>query len=364
MDKLTIRGFKSIRDVTNLPLGSLNVIVGANGAGKSNLISFFAMLRSLIDDKLIDYVMENGGAGDLLYNGRKVTSEIFFELIFGSHGYRVTLTPTPQNHFYLSSEARYYEHGTSGWWELSPRPDGNSEMVAEVKENKKDARFSKPIYEAITSWVVYHVHDTSHSTGMRNWENVQDHVRLRRDASNIAPFLYKLKQKYLADYKNIVDNVRLIAPFFDDFILEPQFFGGREKINLSWWQKGSDYPMQPYHLSDGTLRFIALTTALLQPHPPSTLIIDEPELGLHPAAIELLAELIQTASKWTQVIVATQSPALLDHFSIDNILVAKHKDGASIFEHLTEKEFSEWLKDYSVGELLLKNIIPGGPVYE
>ncbi len=364
LDQLTIRGFKSIRDISNLQLANLNIIVGANGAGKSNFISFFAMLRSLIDDNLLDYVMKNGGAGDFLYNGRKVTSEIYFELMFGKRGYSVTLTPTAHDYCYLSREARYYESGTTGWWILPPRPDGRSEMVAEVKEHKRDIDNSKPVFDAISSWTAYHVHDTSINAGIRNAEIVQDNARLRRDASNIAPFLLKLKKNYSAEYKDIVETVRLIAPFFDDFLLEPEFSANKEKVNLSWRQKGSDYPMQPYHLSDGTLRFIALTTALMQPHPPSTLIIDEPELGLHPAAIDLLAELIQSASMRTQVIIVTQSPALLDKFSIEDILIAKRKDGATIFERLDEEEFSEWLNDYSIGELWRKNVISGGPVYE
>jgi len=237
-------------------------------------------------------------------------------------------------------------------------------MVAEVKEHKRDIDNSKPVFDAISSWTAYHVHDTSINAGIRNAEIVQDNARLRRDASNIAPFLLKLKKNYSAEYKDIVETVRLIAPFFDDFLLEPEFSAKKEKVNLSWRQKGSDYPMQPYHLSDGTLRFIALTTALMQPHPPSTLIIDEPELGLHPAAIDLLAELIQSASMRTQVIIVTQSPALLDKFSIEDILIAKRKDGATIFERLDEEEFSEWLNDYSIGELWRKNVISGGPVYE
>ena len=156
----------------------------------------------------------------------------------------------------------------------------------------------------------------------------------------------------------------MVTPFFDDFVLESRQSGEKEEINLSWTQKGSDYPMQPYHLSDGSIRFISLATALLQPNPPSTIIIDEPELGLHPAAIVILAELIQQAAQRTQVIVATQSPALIDQFGINDIVVVNRKEGASSFERLNEKDFSEWLKNYSVGELWTKNVIAGGPVYE
>ena len=176
--------------------------------------------------------------------------------------------------------------------------------------------------------------------------------------------LLKLKEKHPREYKEVLNAVRLVTPFFDDFILEPRESGSKEEVNISWRQKGSDYPMQPYHLSDGSIRFICLATALLQPNPPSAIIIDEPELGLHPAAIVILAELIQVASNRTQVIIATQSPALVDQFAIENILIVNRKKGASTFKRLKEEDFSEWLKSYSIGELWTKNVIIGGPVYE
>lgn len=364
LDRLTIRGFKSIEALEQLELKRLNVIVGANGAGKSNLIAFFRMLRALMDGNLNRFVRDSGGAGNLLFNGRKATASMFFETHFGSRGYRFTLVPTPSNECAIESEARYYFGGSSGWWTLGDSNDGKSKMVAEVLENKADAPFSRPVYEAISSWQVYHFHDTSQTAGMRNYEIVQDNKVLRMDAANIGAFLLKLRDQHGDDYRAIVDAVRLVTPFFDDFTLEPRTSGAREEVNLSWLQKGSDYPMQPYHLSDGSIRFICLATALLQPNPPSTIIIDEPELGLHPAAIVILAELIQQAAQRTQVIVATQSPALLDQFAIEDIVVANRKGGASTFERLNEQDYAHWLDNYSVGELWTKNVIAGGPRYE
>ncbi len=184
---------------------------------------------------------------------------------------------------------------------------------------------------------------------------------LRFDAANIAPFLYDLKKKEQDVYQQIVDTIRLVAPFFDDFILKPN---ENEKVRLRWKQKGSDYPLKPHHLSDGTLRFICLTTVLLQPRPPSTIIIDEPELGLHPYAIVILAELIQATSRKTQVIVSTQSPALVDCFEPEDIIVVNRKNGASVFERLNKHELSSWLEDYSLGDLWRKNIITGVPAHE
>ncbi|NCB61027.1 MAG: DUF2813 domain-containing protein [Gammaproteobacteria bacterium] len=364
LDKLTIQGFKSIRELDGFELRNLNVIVGANGAGKSNLIAFFKMLRALIDGNLNRFVRDSGGAGDMLFNGRKVTQRMFFETHFGARGYRFALVPTPADTFAIEDEARYFQGGTAGWWLLGDSNDGSSKLVAEVQRNQPDSRYSKPVYDAISSWQIYHFHDTSSTTGMRNYEIVQDDKVLRTDAANIAPFLLKLRNAHADEYKAILNAVRLVTPFFDDFILEPRQSGAREELNLSWKQKGSDYPMQPYHLSDGSIRFICLATALLQPDPPSTIIIDEPELGLHPAAIVILAELIQQAALRTQVIVATQSPALMDQFAIEDIVVVNRKDGASTFERLNEQDYSQWLESYSVGELWTKNVIAGGPTYE
>ena len=361
LNTLTIKGFKSIEELVELELTNLNIIVGGNGAGKSNLISFFKMLRAFIDGNLNRYIKDNGGAGDLLFNGRKTTKKMKFETRFGFRGFRFNLIPTPKDTCSVEDEARYYK---AGWWELGDSYDGKSHMVAEVTHKTSDAEFSQPVYNAISSWKIYHFHDTSGTAGMRHYEIVQDCKSLRTDASNIAPFLLKLKKNHPREYKEILNAVRLVTPFFDDFILESSKSGSKEKVNLSWTQKGSDYPMQPYHLSDGSIRFICLATSLLQPDPPSAIIIDEPELGLHPAAIVILAELIQVASCSTQVIIATQSPALVDQFSIENILIVNREHGASTFKRLKEEDFSEWLKNYSIGELWTKNVISGGPVYE
>lgn len=364
LDKLTIKGFKSIRELKDFELNDLNIFIGGNGAGKSNLIDFFRLLRMIIDGKLNEYIRAGGGISDFLFKGRKVTSQMEFETRFNSRGYRFDIKPGPSEDCSLSNEARYYEPGRTDWWELGNSPDGKSLLVKEAKDDSSDSKYSRPVYDAISSWQIYHFHDTSATSAMRHYEIVQDNKVLRFDAANIAPYLLRLKKKHSASYQEILDSLHLVMPFFDDFLLDVAEFGEKQKVNLSWLQKGSDYPMQPYHFSDGSIRFICLATALLQPHPPSTIIIDEPELGLHPSAITILAELIQNASKQTQLIVATQSPALIDHFGVEDVIVVNRNDEASTFKRLKEKDFNVWLETYSVGELWSKNVISGGPVYE
>lgn len=318
----------------------------------------------MMDGNLNDYIHKSGGISDLLFNGRKFTEQLEFETRFGLRGYRFGIVPGAKEDFSITNEARYYAHGTSGWWELGDSADGISRLAWEVKNKTSDYNYGNPVYDAVTSWQIYHFHDTSSNAAMRHYEIVQDNRRLRFDGANIAPYLLRLKKRYSDLYNEMTEAVRLVTPFFDDFILEAEEYGQKQKVNLSWRQKGSDYPMQPYHLSDGSIRFICLATALLQPHPPAAIIIDEPELGLHPFAINVLAELVQSAAKRTQLIIATQSPAFIDNFSIENIIVVNRKQGASTFERLEEKDFNVWLENYSVGELWSKNVISGGAVHE
>lgn len=365
LDKLTIKGFKSIRDLDDFKLTKLNVIIGANGSGKSNLISFFKMLRDFIEGNLNRFVSNNGGIDDLLYKGRESATRMEFSTMFGIRGYRFNIVANQDDTCRIENEARYYAPGSTGWWNLGDSYDGTSKMADEVKNNGSDAEKSKPVYLKIKSWQIYHFHDTSANSPMRKYEILEDDDVLRNNASNIGPFLLKLKNdpNYKKEYQDILNAVRLVIPFFDDFLLKKRKNGETIKVNLSWTQKGSDYPMQPYHLSDGSIRFICLATALLQPDPPSMIIIDEPELGLHPSAIVILAELIQMAAIKTQIIIATQSPMFIDQFSLENIVVSKFENGTSQFSRLKEEDYNEWLEDYTIGELWTKNVISGGPIY-
>lgn len=364
LDRLTIRGFKSIRELDNFELKNLNVIIGANGAGKSNFVEFFRVLNHVVLGYVNIGIKERGGISDFLFNGRKVTEKMEFETRFQERGYRFDIIPDASDGCLLVNEARYYQHGSSGWWTFNNSIDGKSRLTAEAMGNSPDSKYSIPVYNIIVSWKVYHFHDTTSTAPMRHSEIIEDNKQLRYNASNIAPFLLEIRNNNPQIYQEIVNVVRIVLPFFDDFLLATKSLGEKTTVNLSWTQKHSDYPMQPYHLSDGSIRFICLATALLQPNPPSTIIIDEPELGLHPSALGILAELIESAAQETQVIVATQSPALIDYFSIEDIVVVNRKDGASTFERLKEEDFNVWLEEYTIGELWSKNVIDGGPRYE
>ena len=312
LKSLTIRGFKSIERLEDFKLQNLNVLIGANGAGKSNFVDFFRMLRALADESFQQFVNENGGADGYFYLGPKATPQIFAHLEFGANAYEFELTPTTGNSLLIADERAQY---TGGQQTGTLKSIGRGQFESSLKKRKDEpgstgSRRGVPgqVYETVSNWTVYHFHDTSKLAPMRRDQSVRDRDRFRHDASNIASFLLRLKETKTGSYQLIRDTVRLIAPFFDDFLLRPEKRGTDETVRLEWNQKGSDFPFQPNHLSDGTIRFICLATALLQPEPPAAIVIDEPELGLHPYAIAILADLVQAAAERTQVILSTQSP--------------------------------------------------------
>ena len=371
--KLSIQGFKSIRELKDFELKDLNIIIGANGVGKSNFVQVFRMLMAMSQQNFQKFILERGGADNFLHNGPKATPSIQIGFEFESHSihaegsnyYNFELTSTTDERFLIDESRKY----VSTSWRSYGSPSEESRLQDQRNETSATGQFNGVghfVYESISNWIVYHFHDTSSTAPMRRSEIVEDNHKLRHDASNIAPFLLKLKtnNSWRKNYQEIVDAVRLVIPFFDDFRLDVQQLGDAQRVKLSWQQKGSDFPMQPYHLSDGSIRFICLATALLQPFPPSAIVIDEPELGLHPEAIAILAELIQDAAKRTQIILATQSPNLLNEFSIEDIVIANRKDGQSTLERLNRKDFSSWLDSYSVGDLWTKNVIQGGTNHE
>lgn len=211
------------------------------------------------------------------------------------------------------------------------------------------------------NWRVYHFHDTGKSAKVKQEHNISNNRVLLFDAANLAAFLYRLKNNYQKNYYEIVQTIQLIAPYFADFVLEPQE-GNEEHIVLKWQQKGCEDVFNASQLSDGTLRFICLATLLLQPHKlqPATIIIDEPELGLHPYAITIFAELVKQISDEKQIIISTQSVELLNEFDVEDVIVVDRSENGSEFKRLNEEELEVWLEeDYALGDLWKKNILGG-----
>ncbi|MGA2706164.1 MAG: AAA family ATPase [Isosphaeraceae bacterium] len=343
MDYLTVKGFRSIKSIEKLELRPINVLVGANGSGKSNFLGVFAFLRFLRQGHLVDYTDRAGGAEKILHFGSKVTKEIELEISFrdGTDAYHVALSPTADDRFYVHDEWCWY-------WVKPQYPQPYS---VGLTGSGKEAGISEPqervagwVKRRLDSWRYYHFHDTSSTSAMRKTADVDDNRFLRADASNLAAYLYLLQQTHQPEYQLIRKTVQRVAPFFDDFHLEP-LRSNPDKVKLEWIHKSSDAYFDASSLSDGTLRFICLSTLFLQPlaFRPSAIIVDEPELGLHPYAITMLASLVRAAATETQVILSTQSALLLDHFQPEDVLVADLEQGATTLKRLQSQDLAGWL---------------------
>ncbi len=366
LDQISIRGYKSIRELVDFPLGRLNVLIGANGAGKTNFISFFNLLNQIVQSKLQVYVAQSGGANSLLYRGQKVTQEMKIRLKFGINRYECTLIPAAGDTLIFADEKMWYHNkslykdGITIELGSGQRETRLCEQVSTRHSIKNHPSVADYVLESLSSWRVYHFHDTSVSARVKQQGDLNDNAMLRPDASNLAAFLYLLREKNRDYYQNIVSTVQLVAPFFRDFSLRPNPLNP-EKIQLEWQDQETDMYFNAQALSDGSLRFICLATLLLQPDLPSTIIIDEPELGLHPYAITVLASLLKSASQKTQVVVSTQSVPLVNQFGLEEIIIVDRKEGQSTFERRTPQELENWLEDYGVGDLWEKNLLGGRP---
>lgn len=367
LERILLHGYKSIREA-DIGLRPVNVLIGANGAGKSNFISLFQFMNRVVNQGMQTYVAQAGGADQLLHYGRKTSEQLHIELWFAryqnlANGYECTFLPTDDDLLVFEEEVVYF-HDRENY----PRPYEsqrslqvhNETLLPEWKQ--MGDKVAQHVLRALNSWQLYHFHDTSASARVKQTGDIHDNLFLRPDASNLAAYLYVLRETQEAYYRNIVEAIRLAAPFFGDFVLRPSPFNP-EKIRLEWRERGSDVLFGPHALSDGTLRFICLATLFLQPPDrlPETIVLDEPELGLHPYAIALLADMVRSAAEHTQVILATQSVTLVNQFEPEDILVVDRMQGETVFRRLEEEQMASWLEDYGLGDLWEKNILGGRP---
>ncbi|QAT88991.1 hypothetical protein EJ065_7469 [Corallococcus coralloides] len=383
LERIEIAGFKSIREMA-LDLRPINVLIGANGAGKSNFISVFTLLQRMREGRLQQYVAQAGGAASLLHYGRKQTPQTRLKLVFSQQAvHRFELAPTDDDSFIITNEFITSPDSTrskplpfattkrpmrEAGWSHSQAPL-RDEIFAKIEKQGRPGvqraidvvrRFFASIGGLFDGLKVYHFQDTSSGALLKQTQNIDDNEALRADASNLAAFLYLLREKHPDSYRRIVATVRLAAPYFDDFRLRPNPLND-QKILLEWSERDSDDYFNAHALSDGTLRFICLATLLLQPKLPPMIIIDEPELGLHPYAIQLLAGMVRSASQKSQIILSTQSVTLVNQFTPEDLVIVDRKDRASTFHRPTPEETASWLESYSLGELWEKNVLGGRP---
>ena len=347
LDKIKIEGFKSIKKL-DLELKPINILIGSNGVGKSNFISFFKLLNNIYEQRLQSYSMKIG-VDNLLYFGRKQTKQITGYLKFAYNAYEFVLQPNITGGLFIEREKSYFNN--------SPNIYGTA-FESYIKHSS--AYRDKWLNDYLKSYKIYHFHDTSISSPLRTPANINDNRILKEDGDNLAAYLYLIQKNYPKSFLQIEKTIKSIAPFFERFNLCPDSLD-ESRIKLVWNEvEHPDAYFDAMHLSDGSLRFIALTTLLLQPDLPKMIIMDEPELGLHPVAINKLAGLIKSAAqRECQIIISTQSVNLLNNFEPGDIITVNKADNQSDFKRLNKDSLVRWLEDYSLGELLTKNVLNG-----
>ena len=369
LERLSVRGFKSFRELENFELRGVNVLIGANGAGKSNFLDVFRLLSQLAHGRFQVFAKQAGGPDALLFGGRRRTPSLEVELVFdrGHCRYRFSAEAAgdglvigeerlsgdvPQEVALADASTRSVVDGSATW------SGGHGEARLADLDAGPFAAYALP---AIRDWRVYHFNDTSDVAGVRCPQAVRDNLRLKADGSNLGPFLRFLRKRHPRRHRDVVQTAQIAAPFFGDFVYREEV---DERIELEWYHRDDpDTPLGPLQISDGTLRFICLATLLLQPPElqPDPIIIDEPELGLHPLALTLLAEMVRGASAARQVIVSTQSADLVSEFEPEDVVVVNRRSGESVFERLDSDVLQDWLKEYSVGQLWKAEVVGGGP---
>ncbi len=358
LDWLTVRGFKSIRSLEDFEPRGLNVLIGPNGAGKSNFISLFHMLADMVEERLQLFVAQQDGPDALLFGGRKRTEHIEGKFTFDDFGYYFCLEPVGNGVAFEREITLFFGDSRTYTRSLG---SGYSESRLKASEAENIETFASYVRSAIAQWRVYHFHDTSVTAQVRQASAVRDNLSLKSDAGNLAAFLRRLREHHPNNYRQIIETVHLAAPFFGDFVYRED---QSENIELEWFEANDpDTVRGPRQLSDGTLRFICLATLLLQPveFQPDLILIDEPELGLHPYAVTLLTEMLQQASDARQIIASTQSAELISKLEPEDVVVVNRKDGASTFTRLNEENLKDWLEDYELGDLWKMNILGGRP---
>lgn len=356
-------GFKSIRDIAEFDLQPINVLIGANGAGKSNLVAFFRLLGWMVRENLQVHIASIGGANSILFDGAQVTPQITSTIQFrtrqGVNEYRTRLFHAAGDTLVFAEEAfRFLPDdflGEAHWTELGA---GHREtrLVDLAAEGHATARF---ILGLLKRCVVYQFHDTSKTARIRQKWPKEDDRLLKEDGCNLGPVLFRMRESYEKHYRRIVSTIRQIVPFFSDFSLEQD----GPAIPLRWVESGTDMVFSAEQASDGMLRAMALVTLLLQPVDdlPAVIILDEPELGLHPYAINVIAGLLKSVSLHRQVILATQSTALIDCFEPEDIVIVDREGRESKFSRPDWAALAQWVESYSTAELWEKNVIGGKP---
>ncbi len=365
LTEIHIEGFCSLRDIELTKLGPVTVLIGPNGSGKSNLLGALRMVTMMATRSTGLFVGQAGGASALLHYGPQQTPVMNLRLEFETgtgtqNAYRVRLGYAAGEAFIFLDEQAGFREVEGDWRWIAAGAGHGESRIDEVSGETKIPRAVQCLLKRLS---FFHFHDTSYTSALRTNARFEDDRFLRSNGSNLPAYLLSLRDSRIAAnqeaFRRIQELIRQIAPFLRE--LSPKAVDGGA-VRLDWIDDRGEV-FGAHQLSDGTLRAIALFTALAQPvdRLPLFCTIDEPELGLHPAALHLFAELVRSASHHCQIMLATQSPALLDLFEAHEVVVTERLDAATTFRRLEPEALTDWLADYRLSELYASNVLGGRP---
>ena len=367
LEHIRIKGFRSLADIEIRDLSRTSVMIGANGSGKSNLIRFFEMLSWMLKSRrLAEFITLQGGADDQLTCGSTVTPRMEATLTIGTDAGRNEYTfalvhAHPDRLMFVHEAFRFTRETIDREPEWVSLDSGHTEaqILETAQSNGPGTQTARVIVALLRSCAVYQFHDTSNVSRFKKRCEADDNAQLRSHGGNLAAVLLRLEREDIRRYEMICYHIGRILPVFDRFEIDET----DGTALLRWKAKGTDKTFGAHLTSDGSLRLFALVTLLNLPSDmlPDIVLLDEPELGLHPAAIGLISGMIKQRRLDCQFVVATQSPRFVDSFGLDEIIVLELRDGRTEFRRLDSHEFQRWIDEFSPGQLWEKNVLGGRP---
>jgi len=386
---LKVEGFRSLRNVSWEP-GDLNLLVGPNASGKTNLLKVIDLLSAAAGGRLSERVRKEGGIVPVMWNGRcdslKIAAmvrqpmarepegsellsyRLLLKRLGDTSAYRIeneTLEKLgPQLKFLQSEENVLLDRDASRAviydWMSQRRTvqmfSKDETLLSTTANNPLAARSDIYAFQAwMHDWTVYEIIDTRRGSPIRQPALTRHEKRVSPSGDNLAPVLQTLHE-YDIDFRNEI-YAAMQAAFGDQFHELAFLTAGEGQIQLGVRWNGLKRPQSAASLSDGTLRFLFLLTVLASEDVPPIIAIEEPEIGLHPCMFPIIAEFASVAATRSQVINSTHSPEFLDAFRDTTVstTVFESHEGETVCAVLEGEELQEWLKDYRLGELHVSN---------
>ena len=366
LKSLAVSNFRSLADA-RLPLHDLNVIVGPNGSGKTALLEVLHMVHCASQRELSKFLDERGGFQAVLHrtNGRVHDALMQIRIEFDAQSEQKSLDPdtfvmtlADQTVGYVVREALLEKLTPKGNREGALRLHGGPDTATELAYFAVGGDASPPIMKFLAGIRLYGALDVGPRSIVRLPQTLTPAQAPGPNGEHLYSALYNLRISAPEIFERLTVLLQQSFPGFKRLELPVV---GAGQVTLAWYERDSNTPFYANQLSEGTLRYLWLVTILLTPQRPPLLLLDEPELSLHPALLRLLAALLQDAALTTQIVVATQSSDLIGWLMPEEVLIADKEDGKTLFTWAADLDLKAWLDEYTLRDLWLMGNLGGRP---